>query len=420
MINNNTDGITVVHGNSVISPIGPFDTKTDLATGPIVFRTSYINNLPNEVIVIERSGLRHRIPNIPAIYNKSFIIRTEIYIRYEAYKDMEKLFACIDEDQDQDLKTIRDAYYIHVQNKMFKGMTIVIDNIVSYENIKASNGHLYYSNKDIVISTLSLLDAPGHPYNSKSVSTKNFEGLDEESNVSMNIEIIDNSGTLGVRYVMLVKELHTLIPRKDHVKTNGIYVTTLEKDLSTKTKKKLLQTRYNFENCEETLGIYKTKEECLSAGDVKTARKEELTKLEHEYSLIKINLDKEIQELKNSNLSLEKEKAKSDYESKIYEQERKDEFLKIKHEYELKELLAKQEASEYDKKQQLEITELNIKTKYLEAEMERKRADMKDYYESRSYVRKDSSELLKYLPTIITGCLAVATIFVKYKLDTTK
>jgi hypothetical protein len=44
------------------------------------------------------------------------------------------------------------------------------------------------------------------------------------------------------------------------------------------------------------------------------------------------------------------------------------------------------------------------------AEMSLRQLKMKDYYEDRSYERKDSSEIVKFLPLMVGGALALFSI----------
>lgn len=419
MVNNNTDGITVMHGNPKMAPIGPNDfnlNNNNFTVGSIVQKTTYQNNLSEDIVVVERSGLRQTIkPNNHTTYNKNFIVKTEFIIKLDAYKELELLFSDFDYVENNNiLKQIKESYFMQIGNKNLSGMTITIIDTLNTEDFKVSNGNIYLSNSDIVVSTYSLLNAAAHPYSPTSISNDSFKDLNEHNNISFNIDVVDNSDSIGNRFILIAKEIHTLVPKKNIGKINGIYITKLEKDLTGKTKKIIKTTRYDFDKAEEALGIYKTKEECISGGDIKTLRKEELTKTEHINSISKLHIErelnelkskseKEIHELKSNNLKLEKEKIKLEEESR----NRKEELSILEHEHELK-----------LHKQQIEMQETIIKNKYLEAELERKRVEMKDFYEGRSYQRKDINDFLKWIPAILTGCLTIATLFIKLRVET--
>ena len=430
MINNNTDGVAVVHGVPIVASIGPND-KPDQGTGPIYLKTSYINNLPTPVVVVERNGLRHTVRNASNNYNQNFIIRTEIVVRQEAYNDIERVIACLDENSNSDLKVIKETYYLHRNNKMYHGMTIVIDHPITMESIKEKDGSLYYKNKDVVISTLPLLDAPSHPYSDGVISTKDFEGFNDEHNVNIRFEIIDSNETLSNRYICIAKQVYKILPKKDGQRRDGIYVTTTERDISTASKRKLVQTRYDFEGCEKTLGIYKTSEEAFSSGDNGLARKEELAKQEHEYklelqkgSVRKLELEQILLERTNE-LALLRSTSEHEireytsrleresHERAIEQSEQKAELARYKHESEIKEHKAKMDEIDRQRSLQREIDRITLENKHLEAQMEREKSFMKDFYETKSYARKDNSEITKYLPSLIVATGAIFMAFMK-------
>lgn len=435
MINNKTEGISIVHGNSTISPVGSTNNDDNLA-GPISYRKSYINYLPFDVTVAERNGMRQVAKRHFDNYKKCFIIRTQLHIRQDGYDDAEKMFSTIDNDSSQDLMQIKEVYYMNcatrsvgtgVNKRPLGGMTIILDNVITLDSFKENNATVYYSNSDVLVSALSLLDSPAHPYSPKAIQTKEFKNIiDDGGSIGFNLELIDNNGKYGIRYVSFAKQIYTITPKRDLVRGDGIYVTTLEKNLTTKAIRVPVQKRYEVDGAEETLGIYKTREECIAGGDIKTLRKEELTRLEHDFSIEKINLERENQELKTKNnkldqdhkrelLQLEQESKERFAELNKTEQERKEDFAKLKHEIDLKEIKEKQEAAEIERKYKIETDLLNYKNKLLEADLERHRANMKDYYESRSHTRKDTSEWIKFIPAIISGCLAIFAIFMKTK-----
>ena len=428
MINNKAEGISVVHGNAMISPLNPTSNE-DVFAGPISFRKCYVNYLPFDVTIVERNGVRQRVKRHINNYKRELIIKTYYYIRPDGYDDAEKMFATLDDDADQDMMRIKEIFYMNFTSKRVGGMTIILDNVITLDKFKDNNTGIYYSSSDIIISPLSLLECPAHPYNPKAIQSKEFRNIiDDEKSIGFNFELIDNSEKYGIRYISIAKQIYVLTPKKDLVRNDGIYVTTLEKNLAVKTGKIPIQKRYDVEGSEETLGVFKTREECVAGGDVKTLRKEELTRLEHDFSIEKINLERENQELKTKNnkldqdhkrelLRIEQENKERLAELTKLEQDRKEEYSKIKHEIDLKEIKQKQDAADIERKYQMEAAELNFKNKLLEADLDRNRANTKDYYEGRSYDRKNTSEILKWLPTIITGILGIiGIVFMKTKM----
>jgi hypothetical protein len=114
----------------------------------------------------------------------------------------------------------------------------------------------------------------------------------------------------------------------------------------------------------------------MNLGDVSQAKKEELLNLEHQIQVEKAELARERQQHEKE--MLDKEKALKEAE------EARDRNARVIDEM----------RSEQEHRQKLE------------------RERVKDYYEDRSYERKDSNETLKFLPTLILGIgAAVAAVF---------
>lgn len=415
MINNKTDGITVIHGNAMISPVGPTDNE-DNSAGPISFRKCYLNYLSFDVTVVERNGVRQRIEKVYNNYKKDFIVRTYYYIRPTAYESMEELFSMIDDSKDNDLKQIKEVFYMKFTNNRIGGMTIIIDSVITASAFKQSGGSVYYSLQDILISSLPLSECPAHPFNPSAIPSDKFKDIiNDDESIGFNFELIDNDEKYGARYINIAKHVYILRPKKDLVRKDGIYVTSLERNLSVPRGRVPVQKWYDFDNCENTIGLFRTHEDCVSGGDIKTLRKEVLNKLEYDFSLEKLSLERENHELKQQNIKLDQESKERIAELNNHEQQRKEEFSKLKHEIDLKEIKQKQETADIERKYQLEAVELSFRNKSLEVDLDRQRAITKDYYENRSHARKDTSEWVKFIPAIISGCLAIFAIFMKLK-----
>jgi hypothetical protein len=190
------------------------------------------------------------------------------------------------------------------------------------------------------------------------------------------IEIIDNAGKFGDRYLNIGNKVYRAPAQKDHERRDGVYVVSnepVEGQIEMSERKVQL---YSFEQAKEQLGLYRTPEEAMNLGDVSQAKKEELLNLEHQIQVEKAELARERQQHEKE--MLDKEKALKEAE------EARDRNARVIDEM----------RSEQEHRQKLE------------------RERVKDYYEDRSYERKDSNETLKFLPTLILGIgAAVAAVF---------
>lgn len=70
-------------------------------------------------------------------------------------------------------------------------------------------------------------------------------------------------------------------------------------------------------------------------------------------------------------------------------------------------------------KQEVDELKLEQERQFAREEHERKMRAMRDkeYYDTRQSARKDSSELIKYIPVMLTGVIAIAAAISKHSKD---
>lgn len=379
MINNVASKIKVVHTKAELSPIAPYQEKmTDY--GPIETRTCYINNLPVDITVIDRNGFRHSVKSNLNGSTYSFIIRTEIKIRYDSIQEIRKLLSCIETKYNQTLTTIKEVVLSKAQNETYNGFSIYLDHVVDIDDLKKNNGSFYCKPKDVVLSTHSTYTAPAHPYAEDSVNDfffPNDEGKIVAGVPVFRIEVIDNADQIGNRYLYCFGVLHELFPKSDIERDSGVYLTLMETNVLNDTGFTLVQKKFTFEEAQETLGLYKTKEEAVNAGDIKLARREELARLEVENQRLK-------QEYLLTKTTLDSQLSLKEHENKV-------------------ELLEAQKV----------IDKLTREKSEIEHFREMERAQRKENYENRSLERKDVSEIIKFLPFVIMTIGALIAAFNK-------
>jgi len=189
-----------------------------------------------------------------------------------------------------------------------------------------------------------------------------YRELIKEKKVSgIFLELIDNENNIKSRYIYVAKQLLEIPVRKDPNRPSGVYFTKAAYDRVNDVH--INPEFYSYEDSEKELGLYKTKEEANTGGNP---------------------------ELINKNLLAEKEK----------------ELVDAKHR------LESIVSNNKERINQLE-TELELKKKETAAikeEYEEKKIKRTDYYEERSSVRKDSNEIVKFIPAVIAGAVAAFAI----------
>jgi hypothetical protein len=351
--------------------IGPTDRNFNQ---PIEYHLSYINNFPVPVTVVWRSGLKFTLQPEPSLTSADFVARVSITMDSKVKVDIARVLSAVTEESSMELKAMRQAFEAQVKVNTYGGAKIVLDHSLSLQRLQEMGGTVYYSEHDAVVSILPFDQVPPHPYSPEGMQQQVVAGalgLGNENTFGYVIEIIDNHAKYGDRYLNICNKVYRISPKKDWERQDGIYVVSnyaVEGELGMSGRH---MKNYSFEQAEELLGLYRTYEEALNFGDVASGRKLQIAELEHEVNVGKRQL----------------QEATSRHQLEMLEKEKQ-----------LKELLQAHE------RHNSEVEALRSRQEH-ELKLERDR--LKDFYENRSYERKDQSESLKFLPSLVIGIGAI-------------
>lgn len=380
MINNVSKTLKVVH----VKPIQACITRKEVQEtecGPVETIVRYFNYLPNDVTIVERSGFRHvvasRIGSTNNPGKQQFIIRTEIRIRTEASVTIRKLLSQTDARFNYDISLIKEIFLDKHTGSWNCGSVITIDHCITQDTMVENGGSIYCKPKDLVISTINPYKAPSHPFCEDTIEDFYYPFRITDSihkgSPAFRIEIIDNDNEIGNRYTYVFGDLVEITPKIDNRRQSGVYLSYVRKDLTEETGYTIDQKRFEFSELESALGIFKTKEEARAAGDVSTARKEELARKEHENAVLK-------QELLTSKANLDK----------------------IEHERAMEKI-----------ENQKKLDDLDARRREAEFQRDMRREERKDDYDRRSSERKDFSEMMKFLPYLVIAVGGIVAAFAK-------
>lgn len=375
MINNLASKVKVHYTKASLSTIIARELK-DSDIGPVQQILSYINTLPIPITVVDRSGFRHTVPSTHFNGEEQFIIRQEIRIRHDCLGQLRKILSCTNTNSNHELNIIKSLFLDKEEQRFYiGGFTINLDYKIDLDTLRFNGGNLYIKSRDIVISTMDIRNAPSHPFAEDTIDENVFLGGDnleqDLGSPSFKIEIIDNNEEIGRRYVNLLGEIHKIEPKSDLKRHSGIYVTTLVPNIINGLGYSLEQKKYDTQEAEITLGIFKTKDLAKNAGDLKEVRKEELLRLEHSNALLK------------QEMTAQKQKFDTEMQT-------------LQHQRTLDEL-----------QHQVLVKRLEKEKDQIEHVRELERNERKDYYDKVSQTRKDTSEIIKFLPHIIMGIGAI-------------
>ena len=332
-----------------------FANDSNVERYPFQQKISVHNHLSVPISVATRNGLKFTTNPEPCLFNPRFIVRLEIVIDGLIREEVISSLIETSFNEDNALFFIKAKILQDLESSWHTTTRVVLDFVITHEQLQQIGGSCYLHDVDLVVSCLSFRNCPDHPQSEEGIKKQLTAQADISSGFYYAIEAVDNLGKYGNRYVYVNNNVYRLVPVKDANRRDGIYVTsdtpvTSDTEISQKQTK-----RYDF-SMESELGIYKTPDEAFNFGDNETKRKQELQCLEHSIQLLKREHQAEAVKFEQE-MAAEKHKA----------------------------ALLKMQLDDEARRADLAVSKL------------------KDYYDERSYRRKDESEGWKMLPTVIMG-----------------
>ena len=331
-------------------------------TAQIEKRISYFNHTRTPITIVERNGLKFTLQQSPDLFCSDFIVRVEYFFTHPVVPSLTKALSMVSDTHTQDMRMFKDAFNNALNNREPNGIRFHLDYPIDTDCFRRNGGTFYVDELDIVLSTADVYDAPHHPYSPEGRDIKRIDYMTTEQGFMYYVEIVDNTGTSGCRYMNFSGAIHELFPIKDNERQNGVYITspvpvTREGEYAPITTRK-----HNLADM-EALGIFTTYEKAVFLGDLSSQKKEELLRLEHDLTKSKKELTLLAQQ----------------HEKEVAGMNRQIETLKLENEKHERQLARMKEDSDIARMQ------------------------IKDEYEQRSLARKDTSESIKHLPLIVTG-----------------
>lgn len=251
---------------------------------------------------------------------------------------------------------------------------VVVDYQIAKKEFGLKGGSIYVTGADAVFTMSDTVDdAPPHPYSDAGLRVTNAANVDPMELV-YKLDLVDNSNSIKDKFTSINGDVYRLEPIQDARRPDGLYRYCKKPHDRNSHDHAVYETFFNIADL-ALAGVYNTADEAIYAGDIAAKKKEELLEKQHEATLSKIRAE-----------ASKHEAATASLEQQIAANE-------IKHKAELDMIAVKQQEA------------------FRSFAEERKRSELKDYYEEKSYARKDSSEFTKHLPMIILGAGAALAAF---------
>jgi hypothetical protein len=359
-------------------------------TDPILAsrKVSFINSTTHPITIVERSGLKVPIPSRQSFRSRDFIIRQEFNISGEVKENVRAVLDVVDDSSPVVLQKLKAALLESDKLGLYARANLILDFPITLDQLKTHGGSVYHHETDFVVSLMGPATAPVHPYSERGREIKMMAETPAKvggESFGYCVEIVDNTGRFGDRFVNIANRVYRVRTKRDVARRDGIYIGGTDPD-----EGELFNTGWSVNRIpldapdHDKYGIFKTYEEAKTLGDLTQAQKRALADVEFATTHLKRDLEQE--KIRHSR-----------------------EMADIEHDLKLAEARAK-EAELVRDRREAELKEERARAEHILA-MERLR--LKDKYEERSMDRKDRSEALKMLPTIIVGIGAAIPIIMK-------
>jgi hypothetical protein len=364
--------------------------------------TRYTNHLSQQVAMRLRSGLLVTFPVMQGQQRErsqngefEFVISREYVFQRTSFLDAANFFAGVTEQHSLELQALRDIYLKHYKevNPSQREIRCMFEHYFTEDELKRLGGQFYHHEMDAVFSLGRAIPFE-HPHSSEgqAIAAKDSANhVADQYGFVFTVEIIDATSKYGERYVCICGQVYKIVPKHGVNKPDGIYIVSSSPTVGKMTTNEIVIETYAFGEAEKQLGLFHSYEEALANGDQALARKRELEDLQHKHKL-------EANEMQMDKLKHDREVQERDRKIKDLEHER---------------TLRQRELEMRD--QELN----NIRTR-IDHTIEMEKLRLKEMYEKRSFDRKESFELMKYLPIIITAIGTVLMTIKTFKTTSTK
>jgi hypothetical protein len=373
------EDIVTFYGKIRIAAIKPGDADAG-GLSHFQINTRYINNTRQIVRAKLRSNLELTIPAVPVrtphAHDETFVVRKELVVSIACIESMYQYFAKLPDmnHSTQELEYFRKAY-MQVYDNVFqfgqtKELRCTIEHTFSEQDIRERGGLFYHDELDMLFKFGDEPFSVAHPHSPpgrQRAAEETALKMKDEHGFIFWVEIIDNVERYGDRFIPICNQVYKISPKKDKNRPDGLYIVSSRPSTGRIASTEVSTRHYPMEDIEKELGIYASYEAAKANGDVAGARKREWLEREHEFA-------KQKQEWSEAELK---------YKREVFERDR-----------------ALKDAEAERTRLNLTMDELRERQAHL---MKMQEMQTKERMEQRSAERKDASEMIKFLPVILSG-----------------
>lgn len=243
----------------------------------------YMNYTGKVITVIERSGLRHEFAAIPCFNRSSFVVTTDWKIHKSLLPALSDFIKQERENESKLIRKLRELLVKYQPTLYDQQLYLRTELEVKLNELEAHRGEIYDHEHDIVISLHKGRNAGPHPYSGEGRALALMNGAEQMVNskaFSETIQVIDNDGTYGDRFINRNKMVYRIEAVVDQSRLPGVWVIRNRPFENTRLPGQMGWQRYTFEEADKILELYKTYAEALHCGDAEHQRKQAAIELE--------------------------------------------------------------------------------------------------------------------------------------------
>lgn len=365
----------------------------------------FINYLHRPVTVLLRTGMRMIIPYKPGVRpvhtrqgKKSpvplgaeiprFIIRAKVTSTNDVNLDTTELSNDLGHATSVEAQAYLESIQIS-EDKLYRRTetTAWVEYHIPAEDFDANGGVLFLQNLDLQVSVLDQASTAPHPFSIQGQRNRDAYAFKENmapQGVFYGVYIRDRDRQYGNRFININGIVYGVpVLEGDDDALDGVYCITSGRTTSNFTPQRILTEYCSFDEADAKLGLYQTYSEALALGNPQEKFKREF--------------DERTQQLRLDELQFKEERTASEREFELQRDAYRRAQMRYDHELKRIDQLNRLYTAELDRRDQMHRYQMAV---------------LKEVIEINGHGRRESTEILKLIPTVLT---TVATYMAAYK-----
>lgn len=349
---------------------------------------SFKNGFPYDVVVVFRSGMAYRIPAHRGLQRADATFSANVRVRIpEAVKiDTHRILDAVDQQSSLELQAINCAINEGIKRPTFSKFDSVTTYSVNRTRFEAFDKMVYIHELDITVYSANDNRIVLHPYSQQALTIRQTD-MGKVGEFVYRIIINDPRNLFGDRFINIGKTVYRICATVDDSMPEGVYLFSPIPCAENNGPYLVSREHIGFADADTKLPLYRTAADAEVLGDIAGQRKRELDEMA--FTQRTINAEHERQ------MSAQRQ-----------------EFDSISHKQRMEWADVEQRLRQEKQEQQERIAELQREQANRDESWRREREQYeRDFtrekmeYERNSAARRDFSEMIRWLPVVITGAM---------------